>query len=62
MALSLLIPTCAACFGTGSRLAAFASEDNTPNEPPVRIYPASGSKFRVVPAKLAGGHKISPTR
>ena len=61
MALSLLVPTCAHCFGAGSRLAAFASEDNTPNEPPVRIYPAAGSKFRVVPTKLAGGHKISPT-
>uniref|UniRef100_A0A915E664 Uncharacterized protein n=1 Tax=Ditylenchus dipsaci TaxID=166011 RepID=A0A915E664_9BILA len=50
------------CMGGGSgRLAAFASEDNTPNEPPIRIYPAAGNKFKVVPAKYTGGHKISPT-
>jgi len=62
MALGLLVPTCAQCLGGGNgRLAAFASEDNTPNEPPIRIYPAAGSKFRVVPAKYTGGHKISPT-
>jgi len=62
MALGLLVPTCAQCLGGGSgRLAAFASEDNTPNEPPIRIYPTTGSKFRVVPAKYTGGHKISPT-
>ncbi len=34
MALSLIIPTLAQCMGT-ARLAAFSSEDNTPNE--VRI-------------------------
>lgn len=62
MALGLLVPTCAQCMGGGSgRLAAFASEDNTPNEPPIRIYPAAGNKFKVVPAKYTGGHKISPT-
>jgi len=62
MALSLLVPTFAHC-SHNSRLAAFASEDNTPNEPPVRIYPAAGmgGKFRVSPAKHTGGHKISPT-
>jgi len=64
MALSLLVPTFAHCSGgTHGRLAAFASEDNTPNEPPVRIYPAAGvgGKFRVSPAKPTGAHKISPT-
>jgi len=63
MALSLLVPTFAQCSGTHGRLAAFASEDNTPNEPPVRIYPAAGvgGKFRVSPAKPTGAHKISPT-
>jgi hypothetical protein len=62
MALGLLVPTCAQCLGGSSgRLAAFVSEDNTPNEPPIRIYPAAGSKFRVVPAKYTAGHKISPT-
>lgn len=62
MALGLLVPTCAQFFGgkTG-RLGAFVSEDNTPNEPPIRIYPAAGSKYRVVPAKMTSGHKISPT-
>jgi hypothetical protein len=60
MALSLLVPTCANLVG-GHRLAAFASGDSTPNEPPIRIYPSAGTKFKVVPTKLAGGHKISPT-
>lgn len=65
MALSLLVPMLAQCCG-GSRLAAFASGDNTPNEPPVRIYPGGGAqmpgnRFKVVPAKFAGSHKISPT-
>ena len=67
MALSLLVPMLAQCCG-GTRLAAFASGDNTPNEPPVRIYPGggcpqiAGSRFKVVPAKFAGSHKISPTK
>jgi len=65
MALGLLVPTCAQCLGT-TRLAAFASEDNTPNEPPVRIYPSAkpNSKFKVVPVsatRKTSGHKISPT-
>jgi len=64
MALSLLIPTFAQCAG-GSRLAAFASEDNTPNEAPVRVYPAfhpgHPQGFRVSPTKPTSGHKISPT-
>jgi len=65
MALSLLIPTFAQCAGVGSRLAAFASEDNTPNEAPVRVYPAFApghpQGFRVSPTKPTSGHKISPT-
>lgn len=61
MALSLLVPTCAHVFG-GKQLAAFVSEDNTPNEPPVRVYPSLGSRFKIAPAKLAQSHKISPTR
>lgn len=60
MALSLLFPVCAQMAGT-KRLAAFVSEDNTPNEPPIRIYPTAPSKFRVVPAKMTPGHRISPT-
>ncbi|KAF7640515.1 hypothetical protein Mgra_00000338 [Meloidogyne graminicola] len=67
MALSLLVPMLAQCCGT-TRLAAFSSVDNTPNEPPVRIYPGGGcgqpisaGRFKVVPAKFAGSHKISPT-
>ncbi|CAI4223555.1 unnamed protein product [Auanema sp. JU1783] len=38
LAISLIIPTLAACIGS-KRLAGFMSEDNSPNEPPVRIYP-----------------------
>ncbi|CAD6193922.1 unnamed protein product [Caenorhabditis auriculariae] len=38
LAISLMIPTLAACIGT-QRFAAFASNDNSPNEPPVRIFP-----------------------
>jgi len=41
MALSLLLPSLAHCCGS-KRLAAFASEDATPNEAPVRIYPGGG--------------------
>jgi hypothetical protein len=65
MAVSLMIPSFAQCFGgPTSRLAAFASGDNTPNEAPVRVYSAgqgAQQKFRVLPAKPTGGHKISPT-
>jgi len=60
MALSLLVPTCANIIG-GKRLATFTSGDNTPNEPPIRIYPTSTPRFKVVPTKITGGHKISPT-
>ncbi|KAJ1371342.1 hypothetical protein KIN20_033281 [Parelaphostrongylus tenuis] len=38
LAVSLMIPTLAACIGS-KRLSGFISEDNSPNEPPVRIYP-----------------------
>jgi hypothetical protein len=60
MAISLLVPTCANLLG-GRRLAAFASGDNSPNEPPIRIYPSATPKFKISPTKLTGGHKISPT-
>ncbi|KAL3083984.1 hypothetical protein niasHS_008856 [Heterodera schachtii] len=64
MALSLLVPMLAQCCG-GTRMAAFTSGDNSPNEPPIRVYPCgagpTGSRFRVVPAKFTGSHKISPT-
>ncbi|KAE9551481.1 hypothetical protein FO519_005301 [Halicephalobus sp. NKZ332] len=60
MALSLLVPACAHVAGT-KKLAAFISEDNTPNEPPIRIYPTIPSKFKVVPTKIAPAHRISPT-
>ena len=60
MALSLLVPTCAQMIGT-KRLAAFVSEDNTPNEAPIRIFPTAPSKFKVIPAKMTPGHRISPT-
>jgi len=60
MAISLLVPTCAQLCG-GSRLAAFASSDNSPNEPPIRIYPSATPKFKISPTKVTGGHKISPT-
>ena len=60
MAISLLVPTCANLLG-GRRLAAFASGDNSPNEPPIRIYPSATPKFKISPTKLTAGHKISPT-
>jgi hypothetical protein len=52
LALSLLIPTWAQCIGS-KKLAAFASETDTPNEPPIRIYPAA-------PAKHASKQPESP--
>uniref|UniRef100_A0AC35TUG3 Ion_trans_2 domain-containing protein n=1 Tax=Rhabditophanes sp. KR3021 TaxID=114890 RepID=A0AC35TUG3_9BILA len=61
MGLGLLIPTLASCIG-GTKLAAFASEDGTPNEPPIRIYAANGHHQKSVnPPKKAGSNKISPT-
>jgi hypothetical protein len=65
MAIGLLLPTFAHCMG-GSRLAAFASEDTTPNEAPVRVYPTgipgSGQLHRVPsPTKPVAGQRISPT-
>uniref|UniRef100_A0A0K0DDL7 Col_cuticle_N domain-containing protein n=1 Tax=Angiostrongylus cantonensis TaxID=6313 RepID=A0A0K0DDL7_ANGCA len=38
LAVSLMVPTLAACIGS-KRLSGFISEDSSPNEPPVRIYP-----------------------
>lgn len=60
MAISLLVPTCTSLL-SGRRLAMFATGDNSPNEPPIRIYPSATPKFKISPTKLTGGHKISPT-
>lgn len=60
LALSLLVPTCAQCFNS-KRLAAFVSEDGTPNEPPIRIYPAGSTKAETNHGEKHGT-KISPTR
>lgn len=60
LALSLLIPTCAQCFHS-KRLAAFVSEDGTPNEPPIRIYPAGSAKPEAHHYNAKQGTKISPT-
>ncbi|VDN35580.1 unnamed protein product [Gongylonema pulchrum] len=59
LALSLLIPTVAHCFKS-KRLAAFVSEDGTPNEPPIRIYPAGSNKAEVHHSGTTKG-KISPS-
>ncbi|KAK0414032.1 hypothetical protein QR680_007115 [Steinernema hermaphroditum] len=62
MALGLLIPTCASCIG-GTRLAAFASEDATPNEPPIRIYPAvPGRSDTVTSTGSTSSTKKAPTK
>lgn len=61
VALSLVVPTCLHFFARNTKRLPF-SEDNTPNEPPIRIYPSSvGSRFKVTPNKLAGPQKISPS-
>jgi hypothetical protein len=58
IALSLVFPTCVHFFArTGKRIP--FSEDNTPNEPPVKIYPSLGSRFKVTPSKLQ--QRISPS-
>jgi len=58
IASSLVVPTCVHFFArTGKRLP--FSEDNTPNEPPVKIYPSLGSRFKVTPSKLQA--RISPS-
>uniref|UniRef100_A0A0N5AQ40 Transmembrane protein n=1 Tax=Syphacia muris TaxID=451379 RepID=A0A0N5AQ40_9BILA len=44
LALSLLIPAIAQCFRS-KHFAGFASEDGTPNEPPIRIYPSAPTKI-----------------
>jgi len=59
LALSLLIPTCAQCLGS-KRLAGFASERDTPNEPPIRIFPASGSRNTNEPKYVVSAAKNSP--
>lgn len=62
IAISLVVPTCLHFFSrrSGGKLLPF-SGDNTPNEPPVKIYPSLGSRFKVTPTKLSGPQKISPT-
>ncbi|CAI5450299.1 unnamed protein product [Caenorhabditis angaria] len=66
LAVSLIIPTLAACVGT-RRFAAFASADNSPNEPPVRVFPHSGNvQSGPVPvmeeiAKVQPSEKASPS-
>lgn len=69
LAFSLAIPTAAAMVGT-TRFAAFASPDNSPNEPPVRVFPHSsnvaGMSSGPVPvmeeiAKVQPSEKKSPT-
>lgn len=47
LALSLLTPTLLGSFKS-KRLAAFMSEDSTPNEPPIRLYPAASGKNEVI--------------
>uniref|UniRef100_A0A915Q5E9 Uncharacterized protein n=1 Tax=Setaria digitata TaxID=48799 RepID=A0A915Q5E9_9BILA len=47
LALSLLTPTLAGCF-KNKGLASFISEDSTPNEPPIRLYPANSGKTETV--------------
>ncbi|CAG9530493.1 unnamed protein product [Cercopithifilaria johnstoni] len=46
LALSLLTPTLVGSFKS-KRLAAFMSEDSTPNEPPIRLYPATSGKNEI---------------
>ncbi|MFH4979192.1 hypothetical protein AB6A40_005901 [Gnathostoma spinigerum] len=67
LALGLLVPTCAQCF-RNKHLAGFVSEDGTPNEPPIRIYPAGGVGTRVEQTSSVAASrsakttpKISPT-
>jgi len=62
IAISLVVPTCLHFCSrrAGGKLLPF-SEDNTPNEPPVKIYPSLGSRFKVTPTKFTGPQKISPT-
>jgi len=62
LALSLLIPTCAQCIGS-QRLAGFVSEDVTPSEAPIRIYPAAPPRNDVTPPKPGRpftGQKVQP--
>jgi hypothetical protein len=60
IASSLVFPTCVHFFSrTGGKRLPF-SEDNTPNDPPIRVYPSLGSRFKVTPSKLQ--QRISPSR
>lgn len=60
IAISLVIPSCLHFFSrrSGGKLLPF---DDSPNEPPVKIYPSMGSRFKVTPTKMVGQQKLSPT-
>lgn len=58
LASSLVFPTCVHFFARSGKRLPF-SEDNTPNDPPVRIYPSLGSRFKVTPSKIQ--QRISPS-
>jgi len=60
VAISLVVPTCFHFFARNAKRLPF-SENNTPNEPPIRIYPSIGTRFKVTPTKLVCPRKISPT-
>jgi len=62
ISLSLVVPTCLHFFSRriDGKLLPF-SEDNTPNDPPIKIYPSMGSRFKVTPTKPTRPQKISPT-
>jgi len=60
VAISLVVPTCVHFFARNSKRLPF-SDDNTPNEPPIRIYPSVGSRFKVTSSKVSGPQKVSPT-
>ncbi|VBB33695.1 unnamed protein product [Acanthocheilonema viteae] len=47
LALSLLTPALLGSFKS-KRLAAFMSEDSTPNEPPIRLYPSISGKNEII--------------
>lgn len=60
VASSLIFPTCIHFCARKTKHLPF-SEDNTPNEPPVKIYPSVGSRFKVTPTRIVS-QRISPTR
>ncbi|KAM3717904.1 Ribosomal RNA small subunit methyltransferase [Dirofilaria immitis] len=59
LALSLLTPTLVGSFKS-KRLAAFMSEDSTPNEPPIRLYPATSGKNEMIRHPSEKHDKITP--